>query len=120
VNRRGGRRTRRPRSASAAHPERKRGRSGKAVQGATGAAEASVEAPGSSRQNAQEAESADVSTSAVIGFGDFSLHDLFAQQARRLLDRADIDDEQKENIMLAMSCPCCGAGGPSFTVKLKK
>jgi hypothetical protein len=56
----------------------------------------------------------------LIGFGDFSLHDLFAQQARRLLDRADIDDEQKENIMLAMSCPCCGAGGPSFTVKLKK
>jgi hypothetical protein len=48
------------------------------------------------------------------------LHDLFAQQARAMLDRSDIDEEQKQNILVAMSCPCCGAGGMSFTAKLKR
>ena len=52
--------------------------------------------------------------------GDFSLHDLFAQQARAMLDRTDLDEEQKQGILVAMSCPCCGAGGLSFTAKLKR
>jgi hypothetical protein len=50
----------------------------------------------------------------------FSLHDLFAQQARVMLDRTDLDEEQKQNVLVAMSCPCCGAGGLSFTAKLKR
>jgi hypothetical protein len=50
----------------------------------------------------------------------FSLHDLFAQQARAMLDRTDLDEEQKQGILVAMSCPCCGAGGLSFTAKLKR
>ena len=50
----------------------------------------------------------------------FSLHDLFAQQARAMLDRTDLDEEQKQNVLVAMSCPCCGAGGMSFTAKLKR
>jgi hypothetical protein len=50
----------------------------------------------------------------------FSLHDLFAQQARTMLDRADLDEEQKQNVLVAMSCPCCGAGGLSFTTRLKR
>src|SRR5437867_12757990 len=48
----------------------------------------------------------------------FSLHDLFAQQARAMLDRTDLDEEQKQGILVAMSCPCCGAGGLSFAAKL--
>jgi hypothetical protein len=55
-----------------------------------------------------------------IGFSDLSLHQLFEQQAADMLDRADLDEEQKQSIMLAMSCPCCGAGGPSFSFKLKR
>ena len=51
---------------------------------------------------------------------DFSLHDLFAQQARTMLDRTDLDEEQKQSVLVAMSCPCCGAGGMSFTAKLKR
>ena len=51
---------------------------------------------------------------------EFSLHDLFAQQARAMLDRTDLDEEQKQNVLVAMSCPCCGAGGLSFTAKLKR
>jgi hypothetical protein len=55
-----------------------------------------------------------------IGPSNLSLHELFEQQAAEMLDRADLDEEQKQSIMLAMSCPCCGGGGPSFTFKLKR
>ena len=51
---------------------------------------------------------------------DFSPHDLFTQQARAMLDRTDLDEEQKQNVLVAMSCPCCGAGAMSFTAKLKR
>jgi hypothetical protein len=49
-----------------------------------------------------------------------SLHQLFEQQTRAMLDRADLDEEQKQNILIAMSCPCCGAGAMSYTAKLKR
>ena len=51
---------------------------------------------------------------------DLALHDLFAQQTTRMLDRADLTEEQKQSILIGMSCPCCGAGGFSFTAKLKR
>ena len=51
---------------------------------------------------------------------DLSLHDLFQRQAATMLERADLSDEQKQSILIAMSCPCCGAGGMSFTAKLKR
>jgi hypothetical protein len=54
-----------------------------------------------------------------ISYSALSLHALFEQQTRQLLDRADLDEEQKQNILVAMSCPCCGAGAMSFTAKLK-
>jgi hypothetical protein len=54
-----------------------------------------------------------------ITASDLSLHELFEQQARDMLERADIDEEHKESILVAMACPCCGAGGMSFSVKLK-
>jgi hypothetical protein len=55
-----------------------------------------------------------------IGSSNLSLHELFEQQAADMLERADIDEEQKQSILLAMSCPCCGVGGPSFSFKLKR
>jgi hypothetical protein len=51
---------------------------------------------------------------------NLTLHDLFQQQTASMLDRADISEEQKQSILIAMSCPCCGAGGMSFTMKLKR
>jgi hypothetical protein len=54
-----------------------------------------------------------------IGSSNLSLHELFEQQAADLLERADLDEEQRQSILLAMSCPCCGAGGMSYTFKLK-
>ena len=55
-----------------------------------------------------------------ISYGALSLHELFGQQARAMLDRTDLDEEQKQNILVAMSCPCCGAGAMSYTAKLKR
>ncbi len=51
---------------------------------------------------------------------DLTLHELFAQQTRAMLDRADLTEEQKQTILIGMNCPCCGAGGLSFTAKLKR
>jgi hypothetical protein len=55
-----------------------------------------------------------------ISYSLLSLHKLFEQQARQMLDRTDLDEEQKQNILVAMSCPCCGAGAMSYTAKLKR
>jgi hypothetical protein len=55
-----------------------------------------------------------------VTFSNLSLHQLFEQQAADMLERADLDEEQKQSILLAMSCPCCGAGGPLFSFKLKR
>jgi hypothetical protein len=62
----------------------------------------------------------DVAGDDQISFSSLSLHQLFEQQTRQLLDRADLDEEQKQSILIAVSCPCCGAGAMSYTVKLKK
>jgi len=48
-----------------------------------------------------------------------SLHDLFTQQTREILENSDLDEEQKQSILVAMQCPCCGGGTGSFTFKLK-
>lgn len=56
---------------------------------------------------------------AQILASDLTLHDLFQRQTAAMLDRADLSDEQKQSILIAMSCPCCGGGGFSFTAKLK-
>jgi hypothetical protein len=55
-----------------------------------------------------------------ISYSSLPLHQLFEQQTREMLDRSDLDEEQKQNILVAMSCPCCGAGAMSYTVKLKR
>jgi hypothetical protein len=60
------------------------------------------------------------STVDPISDSPFSLHQLFEQQARQMLDNTDLNEEQKQNILIAMSCPCCGAGAMSYTAKLKR
>ena len=73
------------------------------------------------RQRAERSEApASSAEDEQIMLSNLSLHDLFAQQTMRLLDRADLDEEQKQSILVAMNCPCCGAGGMSFTAKIKR
>jgi hypothetical protein len=97
--------------------------------GAGGKVVVSRKAPAPAKKRARAkrpgaAAPADTSTppqsASEIGFSDLSLHELFEQQAAEILDRADIDEEQKQSILLAMSCPCCSGGGPSFSFRLKR
>jgi hypothetical protein len=52
-------------------------------------------------------------------FSDQPLHSVFEDQIRDMLDRADITEEQRQQILIALQCPCCGSGGLSISVKLK-
>jgi hypothetical protein len=67
----------------------------------------------------REIQSITPSSDPQIAASNLTLHELFQQQAVQMLDRADISEEQRQSILVAMSCPCCGAGGMSFTAKLK-
>lgn len=51
--------------------------------------------------------------------GDQALHELFREQAAVVLDDADIGEEEKQSILVAMNCPCCGAGSMSVSVKMR-
>ena len=50
---------------------------------------------------------------------ELSAHLAFQQQLAELLDQADITEEQLQQFLIAASCPCCGAGGLSISLKLK-
>jgi hypothetical protein len=52
--------------------------------------------------------------------GDQALHELFREQAAAMLENAEIGEEERQTILAAMTCPCCGAGSMSVSVKLKK
>jgi hypothetical protein len=77
--------------------------------------------PSGTRAPAPETDAAAPAASDIypISISNLSLHELFEQQACNMLERADIDEEQRQSILVAMACPCCGAGGMSFSVKLK-
>ncbi len=62
----------------------------------------------------------DVAAEDQIIASNLSLHQLFEQQARQMIERADLDEEQKQTILVAMSCPCCGAGAMAYTAKLRR
>ena len=65
------------------------------------------------------AESARPAPEQRIVASDLTLHQLFQQQTAEMFERAGLTEEQKQSILIGMSCPCCGAGGFSFTAKLK-
>lgn len=83
-------------------------------------------------QRAEARDHAEDTTLDALPFGEFavdpagaaetglSLHDLFQQQTMAMIDRADLSEEQKQSILVAMNCPCCGGSGLSFTMKLKR
>jgi hypothetical protein len=48
-----------------------------------------------------------------------ALHDLFDRQVRAVLDDAGLSEEEKQSVLVAMSCPCCGGGTGSLTYKLR-
>jgi hypothetical protein len=81
------------------------------------------------RRQPAEAEPAvtppDGSTEALIPddrifAGGSSLHELFQRQVRQTLDQSDLDEDAKQAILVAMSCPCCGAGGMNYTAQIRR
>jgi C4-type Zn-finger protein len=87
---------------------------------ATTAAAAAVSTTRAAVSSRGEAAADDQFGESQIISSNLSLHQLFEQQARAMIERADLDDEQKQNILVAMSCPCCGAGAMSYTAKLRR
>jgi hypothetical protein len=79
-------------------------------------------ATASGSKGARESDAAAEPTSAApdqIYDEGLSLHELFDRQVREMLDRTDLGEEQKQAILIGMSCPCCGGAAMSYTAKLK-
>jgi hypothetical protein len=56
-----------------------------------------------------------------IFFGnDAPLHELFQKQVAEVLEKSDLDEEGKQAILVAMNCPCCGAGAMNYTAPLNR
>ena len=51
------------------------------------------------------AESSAVADEARIMSSNLTLHELFQQQTSSMFDRADLSEEQKQSILIGMSCP---------------
>ena len=54
-----------------------------------------------------------------VTFSDQSLHDAMQRQVLEILEDSDLTEDQKQEILIAMSCPCCGGSGMSITIPLK-
>lgn len=52
--------------------------------------------------------------------GGPSLHELFQQQVRQTLAQSDLDEQAKQAVLVALTCPCCGTGGMNYTAKIKR
>jgi hypothetical protein len=50
---------------------------------------------------------------------DESMHDVMRKQVAEMLENSDLTDEEKQQILVSMSCPCCGSGGVSLSIKLR-
>ena len=49
---------------------------------------------------------------------DPDMHRQIRAQMMKVLDDADLTEEQKQQILVAMSCPCCGGGGMALSIPL--
>ena len=56
-----------------------------------------------------------------IFFGvDAPQHAMFQKQVAEVLEKSDLDEEAKQAILVAMNCPCCGAGAMNYTAPLNR
>ena len=52
--------------------------------------------------------------------GNVPMHDLFQKQVMQMLEDSDMDEQAKQAILVALNCPCCGAGAMSYTAPIKR
>ena len=55
-----------------------------------------------------------------IFFGDMPMHELFQKQVQQVIEQTDLDDESRQALLVALNCPCCGAGGMNYTAKINR
>lgn len=49
---------------------------------------------------------------------DMNVHQAMRQQILQILEDSDMSEEQKQQVLVAMSCPCCGGSGMALTIPL--
>ena len=49
---------------------------------------------------------------------DATMHQTMRAQMRQVLEDSNMTEEQKQQVLVAMSCPCCGGSGISLTIPL--
>ncbi len=49
---------------------------------------------------------------------DMTMHRAIRAQVLEVLEKSDMTEEQKQQILVSLSCPCCGGGGVSLTIPL--
>jgi len=49
---------------------------------------------------------------------DATMHQTIRAQMLQVLEDSNMTEEQKQQVLVAMSCPCCGGSGISLTIPL--
>ena len=49
---------------------------------------------------------------------DMSMHEAIRIQVLQVLDDSNMTETQKQQILVALSCPCCGGSGMSLSIPL--
>ena len=55
-----------------------------------------------------------------IFFGDMPMHELFQKQVQQVMEQVDLDEDSRQALLVALSCPCCGTGGMNYTAKVNR
>lgn len=61
----------------------------------------------------------DIANRVIMSGGATSLHDAFQRDVLRMLENADISEEDRQRILTNTACPCCG-GSASVVIPLNK
>jgi hypothetical protein len=55
-----------------------------------------------------------------IFFGDMPMHELFQKQVQQVMEQVDLDEDSRQALLVALSCPCCGTGGMNYTAPVNR
>ncbi len=55
-----------------------------------------------------------------IFFGDMPMHELFQKQVQQVIEQVDLDEDSRQALLVALSCPCCGTGGMNYTATVNR
>lgn len=49
---------------------------------------------------------------------DSAVHEEIRAQVMQVMEDANLSEEQKQQILVALNCPCCGGGGIGLSIPL--